>query len=324
MILLAAALVTGAVRLASVANLVPSNFWLLQEAGIVSADEDKLVASYIASLNAGDSEAAEESLAALTSRPIAVDFEDPAARVHVPTTLPDGTVAEELAYTGPRNLLLPGAALTRINELDYGDGGLGSRVWDAAIAMQIWLCSRPERVHGQRVLELGAGVGAAGIAAALAGASAVTLTEVAAADGGAGDDPAELGGTALLETLEANCALNGVADCSHVVALDWSDCLARDFAPSETYPLVLAADCVHREKYSLRAFSAAVAAHTAAGGVALLMCTRGRPGVAELPEALREAAREGGGGEPTIEVEEMALLNSFGVCELVLVSYRPE
>ena len=46
---------------------IPTNFWLLRQQNIVSTDEDEDVGSYIASLNAGDADGAEDGLAALTA-----------------------------------------------------------------------------------------------------------------------------------------------------------------------------------------------------------------------------------------------------------------
>ena len=79
---------------------------------------------------------------------------------------------------------------------------------------------------------------------------------------------------------------------------------------------MLGADLVHDEKYSLPALAAAVARHTAPGGVAYLMCAKGRPGVDALPEAL---AAHGG----ALELEEMTVMSSYGSTDLVLATYRP-
>ena len=54
---------------------------------------------------------------------------------------------------------------------------MGEPVWPAARALGCWLQQRPETVAGRRVLELGAGCGAPGILAAIAGASEVILTD---------------------------------------------------------------------------------------------------------------------------------------------------
>ena len=63
--------------------------------------------------------------------------------------------------------------------------------------------------------------------------------------------------------------------------------------------------------------AAAVVKHTAPGGAAYLMCAKGRPGVEALPAALQ--ATYGG----VVEREEMSVMNSFGACEVVLITYTP-
>ena len=290
------------------------------------------MAAYVSSLRAGDSVAAERSLNALLARPIAIEFE-PAGNNDGGTVveLRDGLLAEELSASGPRLFLVPdslqgekGRALAHVEEVSYSDGGLGSRVWDASVGLSIWLCRNAHLVEGKQVLELGSGVGLSGICAALAGAAAVTLsdTQVAEAETEAetpseagGELEPELGGEALLANLVRNAELNGVA--ATAVDLDWSDCLAETFEPHATFPVVLGADLVHDEKYTLPGLAAAVVKHTAPGGVAYLMCAKGRPGVEALPAALQ--ATYGG----VVEREEMSVMNSFGACEVVLITYTP-
>ena len=68
-------------------------------------------------------------------------------------------------------------------EVDYGAGGLGARLWDASVGLSIWLCRNPARVRGRAVLELGSGVGLSGVSAALAGAAALTLSDTTATAG---------------------------------------------------------------------------------------------------------------------------------------------
>ena len=161
------------------------------------------MAAYVSSLRAGDSVAAERGLDALLARPIAIEFE-PAGNNDGGTVveLSDGLLAEELSASGPRLFLVPdsshgekGRALARVGEVDYSDGGLGSRVWDASVGLSIWLCRNAHLVEGKQVLELGSGVGLSGICAALAGAAAVTLsdTQVAEAETEA-ETPSEAGG----------------------------------------------------------------------------------------------------------------------------------
>ena len=291
------------------------------------------MAAYVSSLRAGDSAAAERGLDALLARPIAIEFEPPGNNdggtvVH---RWSDGLLAEELSASGPRLFLVPdslqgetGRALAHVEEVNYSDGGLGSRVWDASVGLSIWLCRNAHLVEGKQVLELGSGVGLSGICAALAGAAAVTLsdTQVAEAETEAetpseagGELDSELGGEALLANLVRNAELNGVA--ATAVDLDWSDCLAETFEPHATFPVVLGADLVHDEKYTLPGLAAAVVKHTAPGGVAYLMCAKGRPGVEALPAALQ--ATYGG----VVEREEMSVMNSFGACEVVLIKYTP-
>ena len=291
------------------------------------------MAAYVSSLRAGDSVAAERGLDALLARPIAIEFEPPGNNdggtvVH---RWSDGLLAEELSASGPRLFLVPdslqgekGRALAHVEEVSYSDGGLGSRVWDASVGLSIWLCRNAHLVKGKEVLELGSGVGLSGICAALAGAAAVTLsdTQVAEAETEAetpseagGELEPELGGEALLANLVRNAELNGVAAAA--VELDWSDCLAETFEPHATFPVVLGADLVHDEKYTLPGLAAAVVKHTAPGGVAYLMCAKGRPGVEALPAALQ--ATYGG----VVEREEMSVMNSFGACEVVLITYTP-
>ena len=299
----------------------PSNFWLLRRHGVISTDEDLLVAEYISSLRAGDETAAQQTLDMLLTRPIAVEFEQEANKI---VDLGDGVMAEELGAT-QRAFVLPGGddnrTVARIEEIDSGDGGLGARVWDAAVGLSIWLHSSPEDiVRGRTCLELGSGIGLGGVSASLAGASSVTLSDVAvddAVEDAERKEHGEFGGEALLTGLASNAALNGVD--ATTLALDWSVCLDDGFSPSRRYEVVLGADLVHTEKYDLEALCAAVVKHTAPDGAAYLMSTVTRPGVSELPDALR---RWGGDGSAVV-VEEMAVMNSFGQCEVVLVTYRP-
>ena len=216
---------------------LPSNFWLLRQEGVMSTAEDQLVAAYISSLRTGDSAAAERDLDALLARPVAVEFEPSGASGAV-VELSDGTLMEELNAAGLRSFLLPGRTLAQVEEVDYGAGGLGARVWDASVGLSIWLCRNPTRVRGRAVLELGSGVGLSGVSAALAGAAALTLSDTTATAGEA-ESEAELGGAALLENLAHNAALNGVAAAA--VDVDWHDCLADDFAPHRRFPVVLGA-----------------------------------------------------------------------------------
>eukprot|EP00550_Attheya_septentrionalis_P002531 CAMPEP_0198286020 /NCGR_PEP_ID=MMETSP1449-20131203/5201_1 /TAXON_ID=420275 /ORGANISM="Attheya septentrionalis, Strain CCMP2084" /LENGTH=432 /DNA_ID=CAMNT_0043983639 /DNA_START=143 /DNA_END=1438 /DNA_ORIENTATION=+ len=58
------------------------------------------------------------------------------------------------------------------------EDGTGLNVWDGAILLAKYLEARPNKVKGQRVLELGAGCGLVGIVAATLGAREVMLTDL--------------------------------------------------------------------------------------------------------------------------------------------------
>ena len=87
----------------------------------------------------------------------------------------------------------------------------GGLVWDSAALLVEWLATTPEAqryVADATVLELGAGVGLLSIAAALLGATRVTLTD---------------GDPAVCAAAQANVDLNGVADTVRVARLIWGD-----------------------------------------------------------------------------------------------------
>ena len=325
-------------------DATPVNFWLLADRDADLTEDDAAVGAYWQSLRAKDAAETERCLAQLMERPIAVEFELPTAASEV-FSWSEGEAAEEIGAGGQRTFLLPGGVgAVRIDETDSESGGLGHGVWDAAIGLALWLASDPEgrRVRGQSVLELGSGVGLGGISAARAGASRVTLSDVAAdADADAERRAAaELGGRQLLQRLGENSALNGVADSTSTLALDWADCVADAYRPAEQYPLVLGADVVH-EMYGVDALAAAVAKHTRpGGGAAYLLSTQGRPGLDQLPAALRAAAAAaaaaaagatdpaaagpGGSGGCELEERQLTVYNSHGKADVVLTTFRRE
>jgi len=80
-----------------------------------------------------------------------------------------GALAEEAA--APVEVLL--------RAVSYVDGGLGSRLWDSGPVLAAYLVSAAgrARIRDRMVVELGAGLGLCGVAAARAGASSLVLTD---------------------------------------------------------------------------------------------------------------------------------------------------
>jgi predicted nicotinamide N-methyase len=318
---------------------IPTNFYLLQRQGDTL---DKEVALCCACAASSSKEALEQSLASLTGLDtVAVEIEAiDAAETDDDATAPslvqwsETMVAEEITdctKCGPRSFLLPGAVLARVHEFEFAEGGTGSRVWDAAVAMSLWIARNADALKGRRLLELGSGVGLAGISAALADA-AVTLSDLAPEDETSDGPSARLsGGSAgasstagLLSNLAANVRLNEVD--AEIIDLDWGDCLGREHErPSAgTFEVVVGSDLVY-EGWSTEALASAVVAHTAPGGAAYLMCVRGRR-IADSDgdesvldsELVRNLESHSMG---TVECEPLWLHNSFGRTNLALVTF---
>ena len=136
--------------------------------------------------------------------------------------------------------------------------------WAGGQAVARYLLDHPDVVHGRRVLDLAAGGGVTAIAAALAGASAVTATEI---------DPA------AVEALALNAALN------HVTV----DAVCRDVLdePVPDVDVVTAGDVFYNRDMAARVL-AFVQRAAATGGAVLV----GDPGRAYVPRAdLVELAR---------------------------------
>lgn len=153
----------------------------------------------------------------------------------------------------------PGSGLWRLAELAGGGGNAASPYWayvwagGAVLARHVLTC--PETVAGKRVLDLGAGSGLVGIAAALAGATRVRAAE---------RDPFGIA------AIDLNAAANGVA----------LETLAGD-ATGGAVPavdLILAGDVFYDRAIARR--MAPFLTRCAAAGVAVLV---GDPGRRDLP-----------------------------------------
>jgi predicted nicotinamide N-methyase len=73
-------------------------------------------------------------------------------------------------------VLAPAVTVT-VQELQVSSGGLGWRVWVGALALAEWMVAHAEAFAGASVLELGAGLGLAGLTAAQLGAREVVLSD---------------------------------------------------------------------------------------------------------------------------------------------------
>ena len=348
--LLFAVSVASSAALAVAPRYVPTAFWLLQ-AGSQDMQDD--VALCTRCCESADEAALEASLAALTATGrVAVEI-SPVTLPGDPPPPPSPTAdensepvffgdeyAEEITSLGPRSFLLPGNILARVHEFDFKDGGTGSRVWDAAIAMSVWLARRSESLRGKSVLELGAGTGLCGISAALAAGVEVTLSDMApvaestrsSAELAGGSAAAVLSTSALLPNLEANARLNGLpaqassadaevvvagSGAARAVALDWEACSGRgvEQPPEDLYDVVIGSDVVY-EGFAVTALAEAILAHTRPGGVAHLMSASSRFEGASVPLLVMLKA------QGTVELEKFTVHNSFGNTELVLTTWR--
>eukprot|EP01063_Lacrimia_lanifica_P035888 TRINITY_DN6964_c0_g1_i1.p3 TRINITY_DN6964_c0_g1~~TRINITY_DN6964_c0_g1_i1.p3 ORF type:complete len:217 (+),score=84.63 TRINITY_DN6964_c0_g1_i1:2173-2823(+) len=108
-------------------------------------------------------------------------------------------------------------------------------VWDAATPFAKWVCKYPERVKGKTAVEIGAGTGLVGIAAAKVGAKRVVLTDL----------PTEL------PLLRENVELNGMGESMEVQVCSWGD--DEHLAALGQPDVVLVSDCLYGRESDLPA-----------------------------------------------------------------------
>ena len=166
-------------------------------------------------------------------------------------------LTERRAFTTP-NFPRDPIVLSVEHDADVVPLRTGCRLWSASYALVDHLSTRArERVLDKRVLELGAGVGACGLACASLGARAVCLTDR--------DE-------ATLALAHGNARRNGWFDgdaranaCEVTVRrLDWSD--STTYATEEeTYDVVVAADMLYLEEH-VEDLANAVDAHAGVDG----------------------------------------------------------
>jgi predicted nicotinamide N-methyase len=149
---------------------------------------------------------------------------------------------------GTRRFLLPGrAAPLTVRETSFGEGKLGYQLWTSGVALATYVSLRPELVGDKRVLELGSGIGLAGLACAGL-ARTVTLSDMDRASATDYDSP-----YGLLDSLRRSADDNGFgagagAGAVSVRRIDWRECAEVDAAAdaaADRFDVVLASDCVY-------------------------------------------------------------------------------
>ena len=173
-------------------------------------------------------------------------------------------------------------------------------LWESAPAMARRIAAAPPK-PGARILELGAGLGLVGIAAALAvdGPAALTLSD---------HDPLSLA------VLPLNAALNGLTG-TETWNLDWRE-LER--AEAGTFDLVVGCDVAYEARLQGPLLDV-VERYLAPGGLALFA----DPGRTRLPGFLRRAAARGL-AVVTEDVEGQPAPPAAGAFRMVRIARDPE
>ena len=171
----------------------------------------------------------------------------------------------------PIAFIREGHALEPVGPHGGGGGGdlTGLRLWDAAPALISYLDRHRARLlRGRHALELGAGTGAVGIAAAALGASSVLLTDSDSACNLATD--AGWRAESTLAHLRGSVALNSprVARRVGVAELDWGD--EAHIARVGRFDTVVASDTLYYPERTYGRLARTFGALAAAGGTALL------------------------------------------------------
>jgi predicted nicotinamide N-methyase len=190
------------------------------------------------------------------------------------------SVACQLRFEPPTNTDDTEPPILRLVQLSRRER-LGSeiqcKIWPAAAMLGRWLWRHRRLVSGQTVLELGAGVGTAGLAAAACGASRVVLTDI---------------NEAALRCARANCTRNGdvVQSVAAVAHLDWARPPMLDAADEaeahadeegvaallrKPFDILLAADVVNDEGLSEMVFRV-LQLYLAPKGLFIMCCPKAR------------------------------------------------
>ena len=171
----------------------------------------------------------------------------------------------------------------RLRDASAVTGGLGWRVWRAALVLCDLLCETPALVAGKRVLEVGAGCGACGLLAAACGARDTVLTDcfeglldALAENISLNAEPSD---DASCWTPRVSAAGGGTLSARH---LDWEvaaaasaahgdDSAAPRLAPDELFDTIVGSDVMYEAAHA-RALPHVLKRHLAPGGFALLVC----------------------------------------------------
>jgi len=197
--------------------------------------------------------------------------------------LRDAASACESAPGAPEVLMVPlaGGAIVRLAPPLRSGEELGLRPWPSGRRLAALLAASPALVRGRSVLELGAGCGLAGLAAAALGAR-VILTDTPSAG-------------RVLAQLRRNAALNGGA--AEVRALEWAEPEGGGggeeewLAPGERFDLILGADVMYHPEHPALLAGVLAARLARPSGEATLLCPL--RGAELLPSLSREAAARG-------------------------------
>jgi methyltransferase-like protein 23 len=167
----------------------------------------------------------------------------------------------------------------------------GFLLWESAVALARHIADHPGIVEGRTVLELGAGVGLAGIVAQRAGGRVRQTDHQRGA----------------LQLAERNAADNGVIGARCFLA-DW-----RTWAHRETYDVIVGADITYER--AMHYYLEQIFALNLAPGGTILLSDPGRPQSLEFAAHLEDT-----GWRVSIETQEVALAENDGAGRPVTVA----
>lgn len=197
---------------------------------------------------------------------------DLAARFPLETvTMPIGDRIWQITCVTDQDALLDG-----VNEVEHVPYGF--LLWESALALAAWLTERPEIVAGKRVLELGAGVGLAGL-----------MARHLKADVWQTDHRAD-----VLLLAQKNAYQNAIPLPEQFIA-DW-----RNWEHTVQYDLILGADILYER--AMHQHLAPIFHTNLAPGGALLLSDPSRPQALELIATLEDE-----GWQIAIEIRTIAL-----------------